>query len=163
MGLRSQVAVAVVQAGSCGSSSTPGLGIFICHRCGPKKKKKKSKCNDKVLHSSAGNPTSIIVTCKAKHQKLMDPKSVTERVGTGAKCVGDGTLICSRKPAAAVWHREGRNSNTRMGLRSEGAVGVGGSPARSAVGVLSEPPLHPQHREGSPEPSRCSAPVCPWV
>ena len=36
----SHVAVAVVQAGSCSSDSTPGLGDFHCSRCGPKKQKK---------------------------------------------------------------------------------------------------------------------------
>ena len=40
MGLGSRIAVAVVQAGSCSSISTPSLGTSIwhmCHRCGPKK------------------------------------------------------------------------------------------------------------------------------
>ena len=41
MQLRSWVAVAVVQAGSCSSRSTPSLGTSICGRYGPKKKKKK--------------------------------------------------------------------------------------------------------------------------
>ena len=41
--LRSHVTVAVVQAGSCSFDSTPSLGTSICHRCGPKKKKKKRK------------------------------------------------------------------------------------------------------------------------
>ena len=39
--LRSGVAVAVVQAGSCSSNSTPSLGTSICCRCGPKKTKNK--------------------------------------------------------------------------------------------------------------------------
>ena len=43
MQLRSRVAVAVVQAGSCSSDSTPSLGTSICCRCGPKKAKSKSK------------------------------------------------------------------------------------------------------------------------
>ena len=34
------VAVAVVSAGSCSSNRTPNLGISICHRCDPKKRKK---------------------------------------------------------------------------------------------------------------------------
>ena len=34
-------AVAVVQAGSCGSGSTPSLGTFKCHTCGPKEEKEK--------------------------------------------------------------------------------------------------------------------------
>ena len=32
-----------VQAGSCSSDLTPGLGTSICLRCSPKKKKKKKK------------------------------------------------------------------------------------------------------------------------
>ena len=42
MRLGSDVAVAVVQASSCGSDLTPSLGISICHTCSPKKKKKRS-------------------------------------------------------------------------------------------------------------------------
>ena len=38
MQLRSDVAV------SCSSDSTPGLGTSKCHRCGPKKQKKKKFC-----------------------------------------------------------------------------------------------------------------------
>ena len=37
--LRSQFAVAVVQAGSYSSDSTPSLGTSICHRCSSKRKK----------------------------------------------------------------------------------------------------------------------------
>ena len=33
------VAVAMVQASSCSSNSTPSLGTSVCHRCGPKKEK----------------------------------------------------------------------------------------------------------------------------
>ena len=43
MRLRSQVAVAVVYASSYISDSTPSLGTYICHRCGPKNEKKKRK------------------------------------------------------------------------------------------------------------------------
>ena len=32
-------AVAVVQAGSCSSDATPGLGTSLGHRCGPKKQR----------------------------------------------------------------------------------------------------------------------------
>ena len=44
--LRSLVAVAVVQAGSCSSNQIPSLGTSICRECGPKrqKDKKKSSC-----------------------------------------------------------------------------------------------------------------------
>ena len=43
MQLRFRVAVAVVQAGSCSSDSTPSLEPFICHGYSPKKKKEKKK------------------------------------------------------------------------------------------------------------------------
>ena len=42
MWLRSGVAVAVVQAGSCNSDSTPPLGTSICCGCGPRGKKKQN-------------------------------------------------------------------------------------------------------------------------
>ena len=38
--LRSCIAVAVVQAGSCCSNSAPGLGAFMCRGRSPKKTKK---------------------------------------------------------------------------------------------------------------------------
>ena len=38
MWLKSGIAVAVVQAGSCSSDLTPHLRRSICHKCGPKKK-----------------------------------------------------------------------------------------------------------------------------
>ena len=41
--LGSGVAVAVASASSCSSKSTPSLGTSICHKCGPKKAKKKKK------------------------------------------------------------------------------------------------------------------------
>ena len=41
MWLRPGIAVSVVQAGRYSSDSTPSLGTPICHRCGPKMKKKK--------------------------------------------------------------------------------------------------------------------------
>ena len=43
MPLRSGIAKAVVQAGSCSSDLTPSLGTAICCRYGPKKTKKKKK------------------------------------------------------------------------------------------------------------------------
>ena len=48
--LRSCMAVAVVEAGSCGSNSTPSLGTSRCLRCSPKKQTKtKTIRNNKVL------------------------------------------------------------------------------------------------------------------
>ena len=43
LGLGSSLAVAVVQAGSCSSDSTPGLGTSICGGCSPKRPKGKKK------------------------------------------------------------------------------------------------------------------------
>jgi len=43
MRLRSDVAVAAVQAGGYNSDSTPSLGTSICRRCGPKKTKTTTK------------------------------------------------------------------------------------------------------------------------
>ena len=43
MRLRSDVAVALVQAGGYNSDSTPSLGTSICRRCGPKKTKTTTK------------------------------------------------------------------------------------------------------------------------
>ena len=37
MQLRSHVVMAVVEAGSCSSDSTPSQGTSMCHRCSPKK------------------------------------------------------------------------------------------------------------------------------
>ena len=41
--LRSGIAVAMAQAGSCSSDWTPGLRTAICHECSPKKQKQKKK------------------------------------------------------------------------------------------------------------------------
>ena len=51
MWLGSHVAVAVVQASSSSSSSIHSLGISICHRCSPKKTKKKKKKTGKFTIS----------------------------------------------------------------------------------------------------------------
>ena len=40
MCLGSGVAVAVLEASSCSSDSTPSLGTYICHRYGSKKKRR---------------------------------------------------------------------------------------------------------------------------
>ena len=53
MRLRSGVAVAVVQGGSCSSDSTPSLGASIYSRCGRKRRKKKVK---KKLKHKSRNP-----------------------------------------------------------------------------------------------------------
>ena len=43
MRLRSDVVVAVVKASNSSCDSTPSLGTSICHRCSPKRGKKKIK------------------------------------------------------------------------------------------------------------------------
>ena len=62
MQLRSHIAVAVVQAGACTSSSTPSLGTSICHRCSPKKRKRiaKEMCYRCNIQSPFLDSTQII-------------------------------------------------------------------------------------------------------
>ena len=47
MWLRSCFALAVMETGSYSSDSTPSLGTFIWHTCGPKKQKKKEDLEDR--------------------------------------------------------------------------------------------------------------------
>ena len=47
--LRSDLALAVAQAGSYSSDSTPSLGTSICHECGLKKQKQTNKCTKKKI------------------------------------------------------------------------------------------------------------------
>ena len=46
--LRSYIAVAVAQAGSCSSDSTPSLETYICHRCSQKQKTKQNKTKNGI-------------------------------------------------------------------------------------------------------------------
>ena len=68
--LRSVIAVAVVQASSYSSDSTPR--ISICHRCGPKKTKKK-KIELQYLHKDSTNlyfwPQYMIVSISLQHNQ----------------------------------------------------------------------------------------------
>ena len=67
LGTRVAVALAVVQASSCNSDSTPSLGTSICHECSPKKargKKKSSSCPSKHLETSEGGKISQAVLAK---------------------------------------------------------------------------------------------------
>ena len=56
--LRTSVTVAVVQASSCSSNSTPNMRTSTCYKCGPKNlkknktEKKKQKTNKKTSRSS---------------------------------------------------------------------------------------------------------------
>ena len=54
--LRSGITVAVVQAGSYSSDSTPSLGTSICHGCGPKKERKEKFHHWKILLLKAIRP-----------------------------------------------------------------------------------------------------------
>ena len=55
-GLQTQLGtrVAVAQAGSCSSDSTPSLGTSVCHRCGPKTKTEQNKKNKRRCSNSNG-------------------------------------------------------------------------------------------------------------
>ena len=54
MWLGSQAAVAIVQAHSLSSDLTPSLGTSKCHRCSPKKTKKKKKEKIKIAKRGGG-------------------------------------------------------------------------------------------------------------
>ena len=56
MWLGSGIAVAVVQASSCGSGWTPSLGTSMCRRCGPRKGKKTKKKKTKNKKKKNQNP-----------------------------------------------------------------------------------------------------------
>ena len=56
MQLRSRIAVAVAQAGSCSSYTAPILETSICHGCGPRKQKKK-----KTRVASLDDPYSVFL------------------------------------------------------------------------------------------------------
>ena len=67
MQLGSGVAVAMAQAGSCSSNSTPSLGTSICHRCGHKKKKKKTSNNN--LRKIKAYAEIVLLVNPTKHSK----------------------------------------------------------------------------------------------
>ena len=64
--LGSQVTVAVAQASSYSSNSTPSLGTSICWRCGPKETKKKTF---KSNHNLSCNKMNYTVKLGALHHK----------------------------------------------------------------------------------------------
>ena len=69
------LAVAVAYAGSCSTDSSPTLGTSICHRCGPKKQKKKkpknkTKQNSYILYPSP--PAHRIARCLMNVKKIME-------------------------------------------------------------------------------------------
>ena len=76
MWLRSGTAVALVEADSCSSDSTPSLGTSICFRCGPKKTKKQNrkldalKCCEQLGHAAVETLSEVeavrgglLITC----------------------------------------------------------------------------------------------------
>ena len=63
MWLRFHIAVAVVQASSYSSDSTPSLGISVCRRCGPKKQsKKKGNCPSQFPTWLPWEPTIDVIS-----------------------------------------------------------------------------------------------------
>ena len=72
--------MAVVQAGSCSSDSTPILGTSICCRCSPKKQKSKITCSLKLSHAKLilfllkikldKNKMSIFIIVSLRHQSV---------------------------------------------------------------------------------------------
>ena len=49
----SGISIAMVQADSCNSDSTPSLGTYICYRYGPKKQKKKKEKEKRLFELSS--------------------------------------------------------------------------------------------------------------
>ena len=68
MRLASLVAVAVVQADSCSSDSTPSPGTSICYRCSPKKKNRKRNFF----------PPPLFFFCKRKYPHEKDGRKSEE-------------------------------------------------------------------------------------
>ena len=58
MWLGSCIAVAVAVASSYTSDSTPSLGTSMCHRCGPKKQKRKTKKTQEMIPKKVSCPVS---------------------------------------------------------------------------------------------------------
>ena len=57
--LRSGIALAVAQVGSCSSDSTPSLGISTCCRCSPKKNRQQQKQRENTLGPCLGIPVCL--------------------------------------------------------------------------------------------------------
>ena len=78
--------MAVAEAGSCSSDSTPSMGTSICHGCVPKKKKKKKKKTKLGL-------LKLDLICKQISFSMV----ITDRNGTN----------CREKNYASVIHLDG--------------------------------------------------------
>ena len=68
--LGSAIAVAVVWASNCSSDLTLSLGISICHRCDPKKKKKKNWHKRSCSRNKRTHTQLSIQTCGLEQVKL---------------------------------------------------------------------------------------------
>ena len=87
--LGSSVAVAVAVVSSCGSNSTPSLGISICCRCGPKKKKKKNALSGveqplynccPTISTDASRPVSPADSTHVGRAAMSSISTVTENI-----------------------------------------------------------------------------------
>ena len=63
--LRSDIVVAVVQAGNYSSNSTPSLGTSTCHGYSPKKKQKRKKEKENLIFAYTYTCLLNISTCIA--------------------------------------------------------------------------------------------------
>ena len=77
--------MAVAQAGSCSSNSTPSLGTSICSRCGPKKQKQKQnkKTPKKPNYFQGSNPHLYNNDSRSSHcgSVVTNPTSIHEAAG----------------------------------------------------------------------------------
>ena len=94
--LGSCVAVALVQASSCSSDLTPGLGTSICRGCSPKKKKKKKK-NPLILPNPGrdSSPSPFQTTEGRTLSPLMAP--------TSTLWAPKGLRVCKEETTTASW------------------------------------------------------------
>ena len=65
--LRSWVAVALAKAGSCSSDLIPSLGTSMCHRCGPRHKRREGKGKERKNQSSKMGKRTLIHSPKVYH------------------------------------------------------------------------------------------------
>ena len=71
MQLRSGIAMAVEQARSCSSDSTPSLGVSICCTCGPEKQNNNNNNNNKAKKNTHNIEFTIstMLKCTIQHIK----------------------------------------------------------------------------------------------
>ena len=90
--LRSHVAVAVGQAGSCSSDSTPSLGTSISCGCGPKKTKKKKK--KKEILRCLVKYISTVLILRPSYGFEADPTSACYRASPGSVWEAGSEFVC---------------------------------------------------------------------